>query len=301
MRKSTANCCILFLLLFLVACSEELGRTDSGLQYKIIRGNGNGPVAASGSTVKLHYTQYVHDTMTTTTRGNLPYYKALIPGTIFPYDPFEVLAKGVREGDSIVVYQRMDSLLVKGRLQKIPSNLKPEDQLVIGIKILKVFPFEIMKPGEAENKVEEDKQQERHKMDSLQAILGPKRVEEYLRKKNITAPVNAQGAFVEIISPGEGMQADSGKTVLAKYTVSTLRGKVLDTNMDTAMKRESLRFTIGMAYMPPIVDQSIRSLKKGGHAKIYLPAMVAIHDMPNPGEQPSYDDLVFEIILEEVF
>ena len=212
-----------------------------------------------------------------------------------------MLAKGVREGDSVVVYQRMDSLLKKGRLEKLPAHLKPEDQLLIGIKILKVFPFEILHPGSTEDRVAEDKQAERNKMDSLQTILGPRRVQDFLRKKNITASVNALGAFVEIIAPGEGLQADSGNTVSVKFKLATLQGKVLDTNMDTSFnRREPLRFTIGSAYMPAVVDQSIRVLKKGGHAKIYLPAMVAMRDMPNSGDQPSYDDLVFEIILEEV-
>src|SRR5688572_29025004 len=124
MRKLIANLCILSIL-FIASCDSSYRRTESGLQYRIFE-TGSGPVAGAGSTVKLHYSQVLHDTVTSTTVGKLPYYKELIPGTIFPYDPFEVLTKGVRAGDSVIVVQRLDSLLKKGKLQQLPPHLKPE-------------------------------------------------------------------------------------------------------------------------------------------------------------------------------
>lgn len=299
MRRYFAIACI-FISLFFIACQPGYKRTESGLQYKIFE-TGSGPAAVAGSTVKLHYSQLLHDTVTGTTEGKLPYYKALIPGTIFPYDPFEALTKGVRSGDSVVVIQRIDSLMKKGKLTQLPPHLKPTDELIIRIKVLKVFPFDIMKPGHADSLIRIDKEAERNKMDSLQTVLGPKRVEEYLHSKNITAALQQHGTYVEIMKAGDGMQADSGKNVVVKYKVANLQGKVLDTNMDTSFRRtEPLKFVVGSAYMPRSVDLAIRGLKRGGHARIYIPAMVAVRDMPNGGEQPSYEDLVFEVILEDV-
>ncbi len=300
MRKLIANFCIFLTLLFFVCCDSSYHRTQSGLQFRIFA-TGAGHIAAAGSTIKLHYTQVLHDTVTFTTVGKLPYYKELIPGTIFPYDPFEVLTKGVRAGDSVVVIQRLDSLLNKGKLQKIPPHLKPEDELITRIKILRVFPFQIARAGFSDSLIMADKRAERANMDSIQAILGPKRVEEYLNKKNIAASRTEQSTYVEIIRPGEGMQADSGRKVQLKYKVSTLRGKVLDGNMDSGFNRTSLlSFNVGSGYMPNTVDQAIRKLKKGSHARIYIPAMIALQEMPNESEQPAYDDVIFEIMLEDV-
>ena len=246
----------------------------------------------------LHYEQVLHDTVVGSTFGKLPYYKALIPGTIFPYDPFEVLTKGVRAGDSIVVIQRMDSLLKKGKLAKLPEHLKPEDVMIVRIKILKVFPFEIMRAGYADSLVTADKETERRTFDSVQSVLGPKRVEEYLRKKNIVASINTTGTYVEVIGAGEGPQPDSGRKVSLKYTVSSLQGKVLDTNMDTSFQKKGpLSFVMGTGYMLPSVEHAITTIKKGGHIKVYIPAMVASREMQRTD---SYDDMIFEVILEDV-
>lgn len=300
MRKLTALPCIVLSLFLLAACEAGYQRTESGLQYKIVE-SGTGPASAAGTTVKLHYEQVLHDTVTGSTFGKLPYYKVLIPGTIFPYDPFEVLTKGVRAGDSIVVIQRMDSLLKKGKLERLPPYLKPEDELIVRIKILKVFPFQIMRPGYTDSLVAADKESERRLLDSVQSILGPKRVEEYLRKKNIVASIDANGTYVEIIQPGEGPQADSGKKVSLKYKVSSLQGKLYDGNMDTGSQSKSaLSFVLGTGYMLPSVEHAIGMIKKGGHARVYIPAMVAVREMRRADNQPGYDDMIFEVILEDV-
>ena len=299
MRKLIASLCIFLSIILFFSCDTTFRRTESGLQYRIFE-KGSGAVATAGSTVKLHYTQMLHDTITSTTVGKLPIYKELIPGTIFPYDPFEVLVKGVRPGDSIVVVQRLDSLLKKGKRKNLPPHLKPEDELIVTMKILQVFPFQISNAVLTDSLIRADKMAERRKMDSLQDILGPKRVEEYLQKKNITASRNEHATYVEIIRPGEGPPADSGKTVLLRYKVSTLKGKMLDANMDTSANPEPMRFTVGSGYMPRSVDQSIRKLKKGGHARIYIPAMVVMREMPNENQQPDYDDMIFEVIVEDV-
>jgi FKBP-type peptidyl-prolyl cis-trans isomerase len=297
MRKLTALPCIVLSLFLLAACEAGYKQMESGLQYKVVE-SGSGAVAAAGSTVKLHYEQVLHDTVVGSTFGKLPYYKALIPGTIFPYDPFEVLTKGVRAGDSIVVIQRMDSLLKKGKLDKLPPHLKPEDVMIIRIRILKVFPFEIMRAGYVDSLVNADKETERRTMDSVQSVLGPKRVEEYLRKKNIVASINTTGTYVEVIGAGEGPQADSGRKVSLKYTVSSLQGKVLDTNMDTSFQKNGLlSFVMGTGYMLPSVEYAIGTIKKGGHIKVYIPAMVASREMRRTD---AYDDIIFEVILEDV-
>jgi FKBP-type peptidyl-prolyl cis-trans isomerase FkpA len=234
--------------LFLFSCQTGFEKTESGLEYKIFR-HGSGEIAKSGSTVKLHYSQVLRDTVTMTTQGKMPYYKALIPGTIFAYDPFEVLTKGVRAGDSIVVIQRLDSLLKKGRLSKLPPHLKPEDALEVRIKVLKVFPFDLLRPNYTDSLVYADKAAERALLDSLHTILGPKRIEAYLEKQRIQATRNGHGTWVELIEPGNGMVADSGKWVQAKFTIQTLQGRVIDSNIDTTFRKDGpLKFQVGSGY-----------------------------------------------------
>ena len=136
------TCTLAALVLF--SCSPEGGgfkTTESGLQYRIIKGPGSGPPATTGATVKTHRYWYFRDTLRMTDRDTMPHYQALIPGLIFPYDISEALMQGVREGDSLVVRLRIDSLVAKKLMQKAPDRTQPHDAWVIGIKVLKVFPF----------------------------------------------------------------------------------------------------------------------------------------------------------------
>lgn len=134
------------LILFIVSCSgpanNEFRKTASGLEYKIISGGNNGPAAGSGATVKLHHTWYRHDTVWQSSRNGKPFYQQLIPGLIFPYDPFETLINGVRENDSVMVKLRVDSLISQHKLDALPPGTKKGDVWTVGIKVLKVFPFD---------------------------------------------------------------------------------------------------------------------------------------------------------------
>lgn len=293
---------LLFIVSFsvLMACNPTVHKTESGLEYIVIPGNKGGPQAATGSTVKLHYSQLFHDTVTASTFDKMPYYKALIPGTIFAYDPFEVLAHGVREGDSIVVTLRMDSLVSKGKIAKLPPHILPTDKIITSIKVLKVFPFDIMHAQQNDSLIYLDKTIERKRIDSIQTIIGPKRVQEYLTQQKITATPTAAGAYLQVLNAGTGALVDTGKLVFLQYKVSTLKGKVMDTNMDTTFHHtNALTFEVGTEYMMKPVDEAIRGLKKDGHAKIYIPAMVAASGNTQ-GMENSYDDIIFEVIVLEV-
>ena len=74
----------------------------------------------------------------------------------------------------------------------------------------------------------------------------------------------------------------------------------MDTNMDTSFHHtNALTFEIGSKYMMKPVDEAIRGLKKDGHAKIYIPAMVAASGNTQ-GMENSYDDIIFEVKVLDV-
>ena len=151
----------------LIACKQEdkgFKKTASGLEYRIIKSGEKGPVAESGSTVKLFIDWYWHDSLKHTNRDTLPTYQALIPGLIFPYDPFETLTYGVSKGDSIEVRLRVDSLLSQKKIQKEPEGAQTNDAWLVRIKVLEVFPFD---PLRSDSIVIADKLREQKLYDSL--------------------------------------------------------------------------------------------------------------------------------------
>lgn len=272
-EKKKSILLILLISLILAGCGKKYERTPSGLEYRFIK-RGDGMVAASGSTVKVHYTWHWHDTLVRSTYTTLPHYQALIPGVIFPYDPMEALAQGVHEGDSLEVRLRVDSLIAQGRLNEPPPNTQPGDAWRIGIKVLKVYPFDWSKPGYVDSLITADKKLERDRFDSLQNLRGPERIKAYLSKKGINADWNSYGVAVEWIEKGSGPEADSGKLIKMDYKISTLQGKVFDSNMDTSFHRKSpLEFSALTHYFPEAIDKTIASLPAGSRVCIYIPVM----------------------------
>lgn len=264
---------ILLIPIILVSCGIKYEKTASGLEYRIVK-RGHGMVAASGGTVKVHYTWHWHDTLVRSTYTTLPHYQALIPGVIFPYDPMEALTQGIHEGDSIEVRLRVDSLVAQGRLKEPPPNTQPGDAWLIGIRVLKVYPFDWSKPGYVDSLITVDKKMERDRFDSLQNLQGPERIKEYLSKKEIKADWNTHGVAVEWMEKGAGPVADSGTLMKMDYTISTLQGRVFDSNMDTSFHRKSpLEFKAGTNFFPEAIDKTLASLPAGSRVRIYVPVM----------------------------
>lgn len=266
-------CYFLLLSFSLASCQPETRRTASGLEYRVVE-KGKGELATSGSTVKVEYTWHFHDTLVRSTYFTLPHYQALIPGVIFPYDPMEVLVYGVREGDSLDVILRADSLAAQGKIKKDEPNIKPEDFWRIGIRVVKVYPFDMLKPGNADSLIAVDKKADWLRFVSMQSRRGPERIKAYLEKKKISAEWNPEGLAIEWIEKGKGSRHDSGAVIKLNYHLTTLQGRLLDSNRDTSFHHPSpLEIRAGTAFFPEAIDKTLASLPTGSRARIYVPVM----------------------------
>ncbi len=112
---------------------------------------------------------------------------------------------------------------------------------------------------------------EQKKADSLQKIAGHERVENYLKKNEIKYLKSDSGVYVQMLAPGQGMQIDTGKKVTIKYNFLNFRGKVFDSNVDTSYHRpDTLSFKVGAGFLMKSIDNALKLLKEGSHAKMYL-------------------------------
>jgi FKBP-type peptidyl-prolyl cis-trans isomerase len=228
----------------------------------------------------------------------MPYYKDIIPGMVFPYDPMATLIEGAREGDSVVVEQRVDSLLRKGIWKKLPSGYQAADKVITRIKILRVFDGSPANFRQTDSLIHADKQQEWAKMDSIERIMGPRRVEAYLQKHHIQAEKTRVGTYLQILQAGSGDLLDSGDIIHLKFTLATLEGKILNSNIDTSFhSKEPLEITVGRNLSIPGIDQTLPLLKKGAHVKIYIPTMLAYGSHHERTGSPDYHDIVLEALI----
>jgi FKBP-type peptidyl-prolyl cis-trans isomerase FkpA len=279
----------LFIIISLIGCRDKYYRTETGLLFKII-GNSKDSIAKIATTAKIHYIQKAGDTIIESTYDKMPLYYMVMPGYGNRYNPLEVFDYGVREGDSIVTIQRVDSMMKKGILDKLPPYLKKDDEWYSYLKVVKVFRNDSL--------LQMDKFYEQKKVDSLQKILGPRRVENYLKDHDIKYLKSDSGVYVQIINPGQGAKIDTGTTVMLKYNFKLMNGRVFDSNIDTSFHRpDTLQFVVGRGYMMKAVDEGLKFLKPGAHANFYLPTMSAFGGATPMQKLRAYDDVILEVKL----
>jgi FKBP-type peptidyl-prolyl cis-trans isomerase len=254
----------------LTGCIQTVYRTASGLTFMIYKGPDTGGIASgSGTTVKVELTVRHGDSVVQTSVGKMPVYQQLIPGLIFPYSPAEALVSGVKAGDSLVVWQQVDSMLQKGLLRQLPKGWERSDQLVSTIKVLQVFPFDFR---HGDSLVKTDKEAEAKAWLGREQTAGETRVKDWLAKQGITAKPGPEGSFLVVVNKGQGPPADSGVALILQYRCSTLDGKLLDSNMDTAFHRPAaLRVVVGARMLPKVLDSALRGMPVGSHLRLYVP------------------------------
>ena len=269
------------------ACSDTgFKKTKGGMPYKLYPGDGK-KIVKKGSYLKVNLIQKKNDSVLYDSHDKLPIY---IPVTDFtrPYDPTELFLQ-LKSGDSLVTVQMIDSFM-KQNPESIPPFFKKGDRLVTILKVVDILPDETAS--------QQDEMKEKENL--LQREI--KTVEDYLSKNKINARKTGRGTFVETLDPGQGPAVDSGKTAMVKYKGTTFGGKIFDTNFDSTFGHtDPYPVNIGAHGVIPGLEEGLLTLKQGGHAKIYIPSMLAYGPTPNPGGAiKPFDDLIMEVYVTEV-
>jgi FKBP-type peptidyl-prolyl isomerase-like protein len=292
-------CLALFGVLLPSCGSNPQYRTDSGIVYRIIppAHRSDTTLAGLGCVVKVRFISRVGDSVIDNNYDKLPVYASVLPPASFGYNPLEVLGYGVREGDSIITTQIVDTMVARAVFPKLSPYMHPGDQWITYLKIERIF-----HPGEGtEIRLRDDKILEKHRTDSLQTILGPERIAGWLRKQHIPASALGNGLFIDTLQHGQGPAADSGMTQQLRYSISTLDGSPLDSNQDTVQGHPPLlHYVIGSNAMLPVVSKVLRTLRQGDHVRVYIPAMLAMADKPFGTKGKPYDDMIFDVELVKI-
>lgn len=127
------------------------------------------------------------------------------------------------------------------------------------------------------------------------------KVGDYLNVHNIKAVKSPDGTFIENLSEGSGMHIDFAKNISLNFSVSTLKGEKISSNIDTSSHQPGpANFVPGTGYLPSIVEDHLRGVKKGGRFKLYLLAVLIFGATPSSKDLKVGDDLVFELDVVDV-
>jgi FKBP-type peptidyl-prolyl cis-trans isomerase len=278
---------VLLVAALMSSCGKvDFKKTKGGMPYKLFTGK-EGQPAAQGNVLKVHYSQTIKDSSLFSSYNSMPVYIPVNPSSR-PYDISELFPM-LKKGDSVYAVQMMDSFIKQNPSIVQQTPYRNGDKIITTIKVLEVF-----KDAQASAA---DEQKEK------QAFLNKEdeAVKAYLSKNKINAQKVGSGTYVEILDPGTGAQADSGKYVSVMYKGSTFRGTVFDSNMDATFKHtDPLGFVVGTQGMIKGMDEGIRLLKKGGHGRFYIPSTLAYGGQaPSPDIKP-FEHLIFEVQVVDV-
>ncbi len=274
----------------LAGCGKTTYRkTPGGMPYKIYSGNDTQRIH-NGDFIKVHFTRKIKDSIDYTTEGSLPVYMPIRAESAL-YDLSEIWTK-LKKGDSVVATQMMDTFIKRNPQHPsfLSGQFKKGDKIITIVKILDVFSSDsaYMADEAKQNKEWESKEAEK--------------VAQFIADNKIQAEKTPSGVYVQILDPGTGNKIDSGNYISVNYTGTTFAGKKFDSNTDSAFQHvQPLNFTVKAGQMIRGFDEGALYLRKGAHAKLYIPSMLGYGAQPDPrsGIRP-YENLIFDIVVLDV-
>ena len=278
----------LFAISLLAACGKVAYRkTAGGMPYQLYKGKDTQRIF-SGNIVKVNLSYKVKDSLYFSSFGKVPVYMPVNAESQQPYDISEIMTTlGI--GDSVIATQMMDTF-IKRNPASIPPEFKKGDRIVTTLKVLAIF------TSDSAASADEEKEKKALLASEID-FLG-----KYLASKNIAAEKSPSGIYVQVINPGSGSLADSGKYVTLNYTGTHLDGKKFDSNVDTSFHHVGpLSFTVGDGQMVKGFDEGVRLLRVGGTGRAYVPSMLAYGPRPRPGSGiKPFEHLVFDLTIVDV-
>ncbi|MEO5946124.1 MAG: FKBP-type peptidyl-prolyl cis-trans isomerase [Chitinophagaceae bacterium] len=274
----------------LASCGQSTYRkTPGGMPYKVISGKDTQRIAV-GNIIKVNFTRTIKDSVDFTTEGSLPVYVPITANST-PYDLSEIWTK-LKKGDSVVATQMMDTFIMRNPQHPnfLSGQYKKGDKIVISLKILDVFTSDSL--------AQIDEAKQKKEWEVIEAEI----VAKHIKSKNIPAQKTSSGVYVETITPGTGNPVGTGKYVSVNYTGTTFGGLKFDSNTDSTFQHVGpLSFTTAGGEMTKGFDDGIQLMRKGEHARIYVPSSLGYGAQPDPrsGIKP-YENLIFDIVVLDI-
>jgi FKBP-type peptidyl-prolyl cis-trans isomerase len=199
----------------------------------------------------------------------------------------------MHKGDSASFIISADSFfLVSNKMDKLPPGIVAGDELIFQIGLVDIqSEQETMKRIESLRSMANT--EEKAMMDKMQAEE-PAAIQEYLKRKNITAKPTASGLYFIETAKGNGAKVKVGQKVTMQYTGYLLNGKKFDSSFDHDGKPFS--FTLGNKEVIEGWDEGVAMMNVGSSATFVIPSSLG-YGSNGQGPIPPFSPLVFEVQL----
>ncbi len=263
-------------------------KTDTGLYFKITRGNSDKQLPSNGDVLSVELSYYLadNDSLLFSTLNSKQPLLLPVQQSRFSGDINEGLLM-ITEGDSASFILKADSFLVYYvGMTELPPYIKPESMLRFELKVLHhKTSDEYMK----EQKVMQEKYEV--KMNELRQQEKPER-DAWLKENKITVSPTQSGLYFIQTKAGTGARVEQGDLVKAHYTGYFLNGQVFDSSEGA---KEPFSFVAGRGEVIPGWDETVLMMRAGGKARIIVPSELAYGESHPDYPIPPYSTLVFDL------
>ncbi len=280
-----------------IACSRSpytgYDKTDTGLYYKIERGNSEKQLPIEGDvlTVEMSYYLQENDSLLFSAKDASEPIMLPVQKSLFAGDINEGLFM-ITEGDSASFIVKADSFLIYNvGLNEMPPFITAESMLRFEIKVLS---HKTKDEYMAEMQVRLE--QERQLLEELKKQEAIDR-DAWLKENNINVKPTASGLIFIQQHAGNGPKVEPGDKVSAHYTGYFLNGQKFDSSVGAP---EPFAFIAGKGQVIQGWDEAVLMMRKGGKARIILPSEIAYGESDPRSPIPPYATLVFDIEIVDV-
>ena len=295
MNKSLSLAALSILILAVGCTDRRFKRTKTGLEYKVVSGDGGSNIKY-GNAIQFKAYSYYNDSLMSTPYDSVAQVIE-VDSTRLPAE-YVGIFESAKKGDSIVTRMSTDTIL---KFSALPPYAKKGQFLGYRFKIV-----DIITDSAKVVALKNEAVQSIRRIDSLsvikQKVIDDKTLSDYLAKNNIKATKTEKGTYVEIQSPGEGDAIDSGKALTVDYKGMTLDGKIFDQSYDAASGKSIKPFTFVIGQRGAIQGWSdgLVYFKKGGKGRLFIPSYLAYGPRGAGGNIKPNTPLMFEISVADV-
>lgn len=283
----------MFILLTIVSCNKnpenEFVQNQYGYAFKHCVKNDNSPKARLNDILFGEMKIMLNDSLELFNNYGSPerLFKILNPkkGNI---DEFLL---NLHLGDSAIIIAPADS--ISKYVAGINSNHK--DKIYFYISVSQIISKKEMDANELEQK--------------QQDIIEDSILNQFAISKKWKAEKQKSGLYYISIKKGSGKKPEFGQTVKVNYSVSTLEGKIVDTNIkpiaekakiySSNRKYEPFEFVLGDEGVIAGWNEGISLTNVGGSSRLLIPSKLA-YGSEEYGPIKSNSSLIFEITLLEI-
>ncbi|MBS1737769.1 MAG: FKBP-type peptidyl-prolyl cis-trans isomerase [Bacteroidetes bacterium] len=282
-------------IVFTTGCQDQrFKKVKGGLEYKIIRGNGDKEIKY-GNSIEFKVQQYYNDSLLSNPFDTVPQVID-IDSTKLPAE-YVAIFKAAKKGDSIVARISTDTIK---KTNALPPFAKDHQYFSYRFKIVNVF------TDAAQAEVAKQKAIDNMRIvDSLQKVkqvsIDDKTITDYLAKNNIKAVKTPQGTYVEVQEPGTGEKVDTGKAVTVLYKGMLLDGLVFDQSYDSTGKAtKPFTFMIGQPGAIEGWSDGMVYFNKGGKGRLFIPSGRAWGSRGAGADIKPNTPVMFEVTISDV-